>query len=572
MKKGYITFKLKNIITLIILQINVFTPHAQQLDEKAEQEFSSLLIKASGAKIGGDLYIADSLYNRCLKLNPNSAVIYFEKSGISRTNQQIKESIKFAEKSVELSPSNEWYLGNLALLYKEDQDYKNSADIFQKLSILKPQKIEYLFSLTEAYLASNEIKKSIKTLSIIERKIGANEDIAIQKHQLYVFIKKRGKALKELEKLVASNPDNLRHLGLLAEYYESLNKNDQSLLMLERMMKLDSNNGLVRLSMFQHFYKNQNYKNGFRELKEVMNSSDVDQELKKEILLQISYDQGSPYTLNNVNQLTELFLNLHPKNSSVLLFFGNLKFLLRKEDSACYYLRKSLEINPNEYDVWVQLISSNLSRGEFSAAIKDAESAIENHPNQPFPYFAKGFALNVKKEFTEALSELEKGKELVIENSLLESDFYHQIAEAYYNLNVLAKSFENFEIAISLNPENLILINNYSYYLALNKQNLERAEKLIIKAVSLSPRNSTYLDTYGWVLFQKEKYEEAEEIIFKAVMNSGEKVGEIIEHYGDVMFKLGKPEEALLFWNKAKKTGNYTNNLSLKLKQKKYVD
>ena len=338
------------------------------------------------------------------------------------------------------------------------------------------------------------------------------------------------------------------------------------------MMEIDSNNGLVRLSMFKRYYKNKNYEKGFLELKKVINSSEVNQELKKEILSQISYDQNSPYTINNVNELTEIFLNQHPKNSSVLLFFANLKFLLHQEDSACYYLRKVLNLNSSEYDVWVQLISSSLSRGKYNDVIKDSEKAIQSHPNQPFPYFTKGLSHNIKKQYNLALKDLEKGKQLVIDNQLLESDFFHQIAEAHYKLNNLTKSFENFEIAINLNPLNSTLLNNYSYYLALSNENLDVAEKLIIKALEISPNSFILIDTYGWVLFQKKQYTKAEELIFKAVMISEEKIGEILEHYGDVMFKLGKIDESLLFWEKAKKTGEYSENLNNKLKEKKYVD
>lgn len=569
MVNGKLLLKLKSNCTLVVLILIVFNNFSQNF---SSHEFSSLLINATGAKISGDLYTADSLYKECLKINPKSAVVNFELSGLYRIKELQKQAIIYAEKSVEESAKNEWYLANLAILYKENGEHKKCADIFLELIETQPQKIEYLFSLTEAYLASNKIKKSLKILNQIEKQVGTNEEISVQKHQLYIYIKKKSKALKELEKLIQEYPNSLRNLGLLAEYYESLNKKEKSLILLNKMMDLDSSNGLVRLSMFQHFYKNRYYKKGFYELKKVMGSHEVDEDLKKEILIQISYDQDSPYTLNNVNTLTNIFLDIHPKNSSVLLFFGNLKFLENKEDSACYFLRKSLLLNPNEYDVWVQLISSSLSRGKFEVAIQDAILASENHPNQPFPYFAKGIGLSNTSKFQQAIEELEKGKLLVIDDSILKSDFFHQIADAYYNLNELQKAFKNYEASIDLNPNNPIVLNNYSYYLSIHKQNLERAETLIIKALASSPNSATFLDTYGWILFQKENYKSAEEIIFRAVMTSQENSGEILEHYGDVMFKLGKLEESLLFWNKAKKNGSHSNKLLKKIQEKKYVE
>lgn len=560
------------IIGLVIYTILSINSIGQKSNSLIDSQFSKLLIKATGAKISGDLYTADSLYKKCLELNPNSGVVNFELSGIYRSKEDLKKAIKFAEISVESSPKNEWYLANLALLYNENKSYRKSADVFLKLTQIKPEKITYLFSLTEAYLANNKIKKGLKILNLIEDEVGINEDISIQKHQLYAFINKKNKALKELEKLVTEFPDNIRNLGLLAEYYESINKKEKSIELLQEMMNIDSTNGLVRLSMFQHYYKNGKYNKGFIELKEVMLSLEVEESLKQEILIQISYDKNSPYTLNNVNDLTKIFIEMYPKNSEILLFYGNLKFLENKEDSACFFLRKALAINPLEYEMWAQLISSSLSRGKYNDAIKDAELASESHPNQPFPFFAIGLALNAKEKYEKALKELKRGKLLVIDNNFLESDFNSQIADAYYGLNEIEKAFKYYELAIELDSNNSILLNNYSYYLSINKQNLDRAENLILKAISIRPNSPTFLDTYGWVLFQKNDFINAEQVLFKAVMLSDEKNGEILEHYADVLYKLDKRNEAIIFWEKAKITGEYSDQLLNKINEKKYME
>ena len=50
--------------------------------------------------------------------------------------------------------------------------------------------------------------------------------------------------------------------------------------------------------------------------------------------------------------------------------------------------------------------------------------------------------------------------------------------------------------------ENLLVRNNYSYYLSLRSKNLERARELSYYTIKVEPDNSTYLDTYGWILFK----------------------------------------------------------------------
>ena len=545
---------------------------SQQGNISDDRSFVKYLIDATGAKVSGDLYSADSLYKKCLKLNPKSGVVNFELSGIYLTLNQPLKALEYANIAVAIVPDNEWYIANLALAYKENGNHKKSAEFFSKLVEIKPDKIPYLFSLTEELINESRYKKALKALNKIEEKIGVNEDISIQKHQIYVYLKDKKNAINELTKLVAFNPENIRGLGLLAEYYQNINKSAESKNLLDKMLFIDSSNGLVRLSLFQYYYKNGDIIKAFDELQYVMKSSEVESNLKKQMLLQISYDEKSPYNIDQICNLAEIFLESNFKSSEVLLLLGNLKMHQRKEDTACFYIRESLKINPLPFEAWTQLISSTLSRNKLEATVKDTKNAIESHPNQPFLYLALGIALNQKNKFESAIETLEKGKKLVFNNSFLESDFTEQIGDSYHGIKKFKIAFDYYEMSLALNPENINLLNNYSYYLALEKVNLDRAKELILKVIDRFPDNSTYTDTYGWVMFQRGEYEEAEQILFNAVIKSGEKSGEILEHYGDVLFKLDKRKQAIEFWKKAEETGEYSKELIQKINENKFIE
>ena len=560
------------LLGLFYFIFGVLNINAQESGSFDEREFTKYLIQATGAKISGDIYAADSIYKKCLLLNPESGVVNFELSGLYISLDQPQKALEYANKAVILSPENEWYLANLAVLYKKINDHKKSAESFSKLVISKPEKISYLFSLTEELLNNNSYKKAIKVLDDIEKKIGIKEEISIQKHQIYLFLKNKKKAVIELENLISNEPESVSRLGLLAEYYENAKKSELAKAILNKMLSIDSSNGLVRLSLFQHYYKNKEYKKGYEELLLVMNSNSIEINLKKQILMQISYDKSSPYNISEVCNLAQSFLSIDSKNSDVLLLMGDFKMLLREEDTACYYIRESLKINPSPFNAWSKLITSTLSRNKFDITINDAKMAIESHPNQPFPFLAVGIALNRKKEYTKALKELLKGKDLVFDDNFLKSNFLQEIGNSYYEQEKFKISFDYYEMSIALDSNNFILLNNYSYYLALRETNLERAEELMLKVIAKFPNNSTYLDTYGWVMFQLGAYSESEKFLFKAIINSDGQSGEILEHYGDVLYKLKKIDEANVFWNKSKKTGNYSKKLIQKISENKFIE
>ena len=560
------------LLGLFYFIFGVLNINAQESGSFDEREFTKYLIQATGAKISGDIYAADSIYKKCLLLNPESGVVNFELSGLYISLDQPQKALEYANKAVILSPENEWYLANLAVLYKKINNHKKSAESFSKLVVSKPEKISYLFSLTEELLNNNSYKKAIKVLDVIEKKIGIKEEISIQKHQIYLFLKNKKKAVIELENLISNEPESISRLGLLAEYYENAKKSELAKAILNKMLSIDSSNGLVRLSLFQHYYKNKEYKKGYKELLLVMNSNSIEINLKKQILMQISYDKSSPYNISEVCNLAQSFLSIDSKNSDVLLLMGDFKMLLREEDTACYYIRESLKINPSPFNAWSKLITSTLSRNKFDITINDAKMAIESHPNQPFPFLAMGIALNRKKEHAKALKELLKGKDLVFDDNFLESNFLQEIGNSYYGKEKFKISFDYYEMSIALDSNNFILLNNYSYYLALRKTNLERAEELMLKVIAKFPSNSTYLDTYGWVMFQLGAYSESEKFLFKAIINSDGQSGEILEHYGDVLYKLKKIDEANVFWNKSKKTGNYSKKLIQKISENKFIE
>ena len=117
-------------------------------------------------------------------------------------------------------------------------------------------------------------------------------------------------------------------------------------------------------------------------------------------------------------------------------------------------------------------------------------------------------------------------------------------------------------------------MNNYAYYLSLEKAELKKAERMSAKTVELEPKNSTYLDTYAWILYQQGNYSLAKFYIEKAIDNLAkqEDHGVIMEHYGDILWMNSKDAEndgkALEMWQKSYDAGNKTEEIKQKIENK----
>lgn len=135
------------------------------------------------------------------------------------------------------------------------------------------------------------------------------------------------------------------------------------------------------------------------------------------------------------------------------------------------------------------------------------------------------------------------------------SDWLQMAADQYAALGDTAQAFALYDQSICLNPNNALALNNYAYFLALQRQDLEMAQTMGYTASVLNPSVSN-IDTYAYVLFCQRNYEGAKmamDLIFdkENPAPDEEMSEEIYEHYGDILFMLGKPAEALTYWKKA---------------------
>ncbi len=80
---------------------------------------------------------------------------------------------------------------------------------------------------------------------------------------------------------------------------------------------------------------------------------------------------------------------------------------------------------------YMQLLETQLTAGRWREAKDLASEAIESYPVQPFFYYAKGQALLALGQATEAVSELEMGETMLLEEGALAQRIYKALAEAH---------------------------------------------------------------------------------------------------------------------------------------------
>lgn len=536
-------------------------------NEGESYEVTSLFLDASKEKLQSNYDKAIEILKQAEEKSPKSAAIKYELSQIYTYTGSFSYAISYAEQAADLDPENKWYLLQLAYLYKSNSLHKEALVTFEKLYKLEPTNINYAFSLADSYLYVGESKKAIAIMDEVEAQIGVNEELSYQKRDLYLKMGDKKNAIKTIQNLVDAFPDEPMHLGALAETYQMTGDFDKAFEYYEKLLSIDPDNGVAHFSMFQLYVKQQKDNEAIASLKKAFLSDEVTIDLKIDVLLKM-YEMNTELYNKSSYELLDVLLQNHPEDAKTYSIYGDFLNRDRRINEAIAKYRKAVELDQTKYTIWNQIMLLEAQSNQFDLMVEDSQKAMDLFPSQPSFYLFSGLANLQAEDYKKSIESLNSGRILVVEDKVVESQFYQYLAEAYHKEEEHDKSDKYYDKYLAIDPNNATVLNNYSYYLSIRKEHLSRAETMIAKADKMYPNNATFLDTYGWVLYQQGKYDEAKLKIKSAMDNGGSGSGEVLEHYGDVLFQLGMKSEALDYWKQALSKGDHSDDLQKKIDAK----
>lgn len=542
------------------------------LSEKDQIRFGAMFIDGCKERMKGNIEQAEVIFRECIKLDPSSSAVKYELGNIYRFSGMYDNALKYAKECANDEVKNQWY----QLLYIEclhnKRQYSAAADVYSRLIKNYPDRPEFYEGLAAEYMYGANYEKSFKTYDEIEKKFGQNEVFTLNKIKLLKQLKRYSDAEIEFQKLIKMAPSEARYYTYLAEFYQETGQNDKAMSTYQDVLKIDPSNPMVHLALAD-YYKSQNNKEKFNEeVKIAFENPDLDVNTKLKILVSYyQYTEQFPEYLPQAYELCNIMIKTHPSSPEGFSIYADYLYRDKKTKEAAENYGKAAKLDKGSFAIWKQLMFLQSDLNQFDSLYSSSHEALELFPNQAIPYYFNGVAAIQLDKYKEATEVLNEGIEFVYDNNLLLIQFYSNLGLAYHTLKDYEKSDKAYENALKVDPDNADVLNNYSYYLSLRKQHLEKAEKYSKRSNELVPNNRSYIDTYGWILFQLGKYKDAEEWLARAA-KMGPKSTVILEHYGDVLYKLNKTDEAVEYWIKAKQAGKGSDVLEKKITDRKYYE
>ncbi|MES2836929.1 MAG: tetratricopeptide repeat protein [Bacteroidota bacterium] len=549
------------------------TTAKSNLSEKDKMEFTFYFYEGIKSKSLGNIDEAVVYFKKCIDKDATDGAPQYEIAQLLYSKRDFQNALIYAKQAVTADEKNQWYNQIYAECLFRNNKLAESAKVYEKLIEQDPAHINYYYSLANAYIYLDKFDESIKTYDKLEKRFGVSEEVSIQKQRIYLKLNKFDKAEDEIQKLITDNPKELRYYNILADMYLTNGYKDKALLAFNKILEVDSLNGFAHLSLSDYYKEIGDAQKSLSEMKMAFKSSDVDIDTKMKVMLgYYSVSENSEEKKKEAYELLDLLVSNNLNEAKAYSMEGDFLYRDKKLKEAKQSYLKAVELDKSKFPIWYQVLIIDSELSDYTSMKKVSADAIELFPNQPGLYLLSGISNLQTNNTQKAIEDLKTGLAFVYDNKELQGQFYSNLGDAYNRIKDFKLSDEAYDNALRLNPNDIYVLNNYSYYLSLRKEKLELAEKMSKKTVELEPNNSSYLDTYGWILYVNQNYTEAKIYIEKAINAGAEKNAVILEHYGDVLYKLNDTENALLYWNKALQAGKGSEFLETKIKEKKLIE
>ena len=545
------------------------------LSAEQQRKYDYFFLEAMRMKGKNEYDAAFGLLQHCLDINPTASSALYEISQYYMFLRQVPQGQVALEQAVAFAPDNYWYSQGLVSLYQQQNELDKAAALLEKMVTRFPSKQDPLFSLLDIYSRQEKYNDVISTLNRLEKRLGKNEQLSMEKFRIYLQMKDDKKAFQEIESLVQEYPMDMRYQVILGDVYLQNGKKQEAYDAYQKVLAVEPDNPMALFSMASYYEQTGQKELYQQQLDTLLLNKKVTSDTKISVMRQViaENEQSSAKDSTQVIALFDRMMKQDMDDPQIPMLYSQYLLSKNMEQEAVPVLEQVVDLDPTNKAARLMLVSAAVKKEDYKQIIKVCEPGIEATPDALELYYYLAIAYHQAEQGDSVLSVCNRALEHITPDTRKEviSDFYSIMGDIYHTKKQMTEAYAAYDSALVYNSSNIGALNNYAYYLSVERRDLDKAEEMSYKTVKAEPNNSTYLDTYAWILFEKGNYAEARIYIDNAMKNDGEKSDVIVEHCGDIYFMTGDVESALKYWKKALEMGSESKTLKQKIEKKKYI-
>ena len=372
---------------------------------------------------------------KCIEKEPKNAAFQYElgKNYLSLKNYVDAESA--FKKAIELDNKQRWYWNGLYDVYYQTKDFQKSIPIVEKLIEFDPNMKEDLVSL---FMNTNQHGKALQLLKDMESKSKLTSTMEFYKLKIQESNAYSKPQKEQLEEAIKKNPKVEQNYIDLIVLYTSFNQEDKAFEVAKLLEKEIPNSDWAHVSLVKFHLNNNDGDNASKSMFKILDNDRMDLKIKHRVFNEfLIFAYKNPAYLKDIDKAIPYFDIDREINVAKELA----KFFWNKNDleKTVYYFEKGLKKNPEDVEAMELYLEALIQKQDYQLVTRRADDYLELFPTQSDFYFYSGLGYNQLKEFKKAKSILENGLDFVIENKVLEANFYKQLIISCENLNDNAK-------------------------------------------------------------------------------------------------------------------------------------
>ena len=545
------------------------------LTSEQQRKYDYFFLEAMRLKEKKDYASAFGLLQHCLDIHPNAASALYEVSQYYMFLRQVPQGQEALEKAVANAPDNYWYSQGLASLYQQQNELDKAITLLEQMVVRFPAKQDPLFNLLDLYGRQEKYDKVISTLNRLEKHMGKNEQLSMEKFRIYLQMKDDKKAFQEIESLVQEYPMDMRYQVILGDVYLQNGKKQEAYDVYQKVLAAEPDNPMAIFSMASYYKQTGQEELYQQQLDTLLLNKKVTPDTKVGVMRQmIVENEQADKDSTQIIALFDRIMKQEQDDPQIPMLYAQYLLSKNMEAESVPVLEQVVDLDPTNNAARMMLIGAAVKKEDYKQIIKVCEPGTEATPDALEFYYYLAVAYNQAEKPDSVISICKRALEHKTADGKKEivSEFYSILGDMYHTQKQMKEAYAAYDSALVYNPSNIGALNNYAYYLSVERRDLDKAEEMSYKTVKAEPNNATYLDTYAWILFEKGNYAEARIYIDNAMKSEGgDKSDVIVEHCGDIYYMTGDVDGALTYWKKALEMGSESKTLKQKIEKKKYI-
>jgi tetratricopeptide (TPR) repeat protein len=540
-----------------------------------QQRADSLFFSAERSKILGDYRTAITQFSDYLRLKRNNPTAYYELSRLFIEVRNPQYALGFARRAVSLDSTNKWFQITLADAFGVNSEFDSAAVVYDRLWQRYPENDEYLYNKGMFLAKADKAEDALVVFDSLEAKAGLVEELAFQKQRLYLKLNRIEEAAAEVHKLINQNPDDVRYYLILGDIYNSNDRVEEATAIYNEVLERDSVNPRALIALSGYAKKAGNDSLYWSYLTKAFSNPDYN--IDEKVAYVYPYLQMQKVDSSKLREglsLARLVMQAHPEEAKAYALCADMYSQAGLLDSALIEYNNAVTLDSTRFTVWYQLMWIYSRKEDSNSLLKVSSVVAERFPKEFMGHYFKGVANFLLQNYPASIDALNMALQVGNGNGdkNTRADVFSLLGDAYHATGQHSQSDSSYDKALALKPDDALVLNNFSYYLSLRGEQLNKAESMSKRSLELEPESTNFMDTYAWILFRMARYEQAKEWMEKALQSEDARQNpNMLEHYGDILFNLHEVDKALEYWQLAKQKGANSVGLTRKIAEKRYI-